>query len=601
MSEEWDLLRRITPEDEYAAALTLYRGGAVHPLEEENGVLRYAVDGEVRRLVRVGASGSLAGRCACDFFINVHRPCRHLAAALMHAISCGAVEELRRRRARENAPLLMGALQSALPTETPLSLEVTLRAAGAREPLRVSLRVGQERLYVVKSVAQFLQALQEKRRVSFGKGFTLEPEWMGFSGVDEKIIRLLQDAAYVAQLEGRLAQTGLDAKFLILPERFTRRLLQLLMAKPFRLTAGERTHRVPCVFAGQAELLFGVSLSGRELEIRAQMPKSLRPLDPEGEFVFCEGDVLRLPDAQRDIVRALCACSQGAQAFFRYDAAHTERVISELLPALERAGSVAIDGALAERLVRRPLSVRAYFDRDARLVVCRMVFRYGEEEINPFAPQAEREGRDDRLLMLRDADGERRALDLLAAYGFRMQRGRIVLSGQEEIYRFLTEGIYALRDAAEVYCSDEFKRMTPRRPNFSGVLRLQEGLLRLTLSENGEPEPEVYAILQALRERRRYVRLKDGAFLDLTDMDEWRDLAEAAAGAQDADDADDDGDAGSSRGVLQLASYRAAYMLSLLEGGRLPVAADDSVRQLVRSMDADGEPCPQPLAGQLRP
>ena len=98
-----------------------------------------------------------------------------------------------------------------------------------------------------------------------------------------------------------------------------------------------------------------------------------------------------------------------------HDAAHTERVISELLPALERAGSVAIDGALAERLVRRPLSVRAYFDRDARLVVCRMVFRYGEEEINPFAPQAEREGRDDRLLMLRDADGERRALDLLAA------------------------------------------------------------------------------------------------------------------------------------------------------------------------------------------
>ena len=598
MTEGLEMLRRITPDEEYNAALALYRAGGVHPLEEENGMLRYVVDGDPRRVVRVGTLSKLSGRCSCDFFGNVHKPCRHLAAAMMQAMASGAIEVMRRRRARENAALLMGTLQSALPMETPLQLEVTLRVIGETEPVRVSLRVGQERMYVVKSMAQFLAGLQSKTSMSFGKGFVLEPEWMGFEGVDEKIIRLLEDAAYVCQLEGHLAQTGLEAKYLTLPPRFMPRLMQLLMAKPFKISFGEEVDAIPCVFDGQAELLFGVAGSGREIEVRAQMPASLRPLDPDCRFVYCEGDVLRLPREQQGIVRVMLATGREGQASFRFDASQSTRVISELLPALERAGSVTLDGALAERIVRRPLNVRAYFDREDRIVVAKMVFRYGDEEIDPFAPPAPAVPGEENLLMLRDAAGERAALDQLAAAGFRMQKGRVVLAGQELIYRFLTEGIYALREAAEVYCSDEFKRMTPRKPHFTGTLRMQDGALQLELREDGEPAAEVLAILQALRDRKRYFRLGDGSFLDLTDMDEWRELAEAAA---DATQEDEEPEEGHARGIVEIASFRAAYMTSLLENGSLPVKADSSVTRFVHSMDEDGEPCPEPLGSLLRP
>jgi len=598
VTQEMEMLRRITPEEEYAAAQAIYRAGGVSSMDEEGGFLRYVVEGNPRRVVRVGTGSRLSGRCSCDFFGNVHKPCRHLAAAMMLAISSGAIEEMRRRRARENAGALMGTLQSALPMETPVNLEVTLRIIGAREPIRVCLRVGQERMYVVKSIAQFLDALVNKQSMPFGKGFVFEPEWMGFAGVDAKIISLLQDAAYVCRLEGNLAMTGLDAKFLTLPERFVPRMMQLLMARSFKLSFGEEVVHVPCVFEGQAELLFGVTKSGRELEIRAQMPKTLRALDRECRFVCCEGDVLRLPKAQRAIVRALLDAAQDGQAYFRFDAGQSVRVISELLPALERAGSVTIDGALAEQIVRRPLTVRAYFDREDRAVLCRMTFLYGEDEIDPFAPaQPPREG-EENLLMLRDSEGERAALDLLAGAGFRMQRGRVVLAGQEPIYKFLTEGIYALQKSAEVFCSEEFRRMTPRRPHFAGSLRMQDGALQLEMTEDGEPTPEIAAILQALRDRKRYFRLKDGAFLDLSDMEEWRELAEAAVGAGGADPAQD---APSQRGLLEIESYRAAYLVSLLEGGALPLKADASVRELVQSMDSEGEPCPEPLNGMLRP
>ncbi len=597
MAEEIELLRRITSEEEFIAAQAIYRAGGVRSMDEEGGFLRYVVDGNPRRVVRVGASGKLSGRCSCDFFGNVHKPCRHIAAAMMLAMATGAVEEMRRRRARENAGALMDTLQSALPMETPLELEVTLRVIGEHEPIRVCLRVGQERMYVVKSISQFFEALEKKETMAFGKGFVLEPQWMGFAGVDKKIIGLLQDAAYVCRLEGKLAATGLDAKFLSMPDRFVPRLMQLLMAKPFKISFGEEVVHIPGVFHGQAEMLFGVAGSGREIEIRAQIPRTMRALDPQGRYVYCEGDVLRLPREQQAIVRAILKAGQEGQASFRFDAAQSVRVISELLPSLERAGTVTIDGALAERIVRRPLKVKAYFDRDDRTVLCRMTFEYGDDSFDPFAPAQPPKEDEENLIMLRDSALERAALDLLAGSGFRMQKGRVILSGQEPIYKFLTEGIYAMQRTAEVYCSDEFRRMTPRKPSFTGSLRMQDGALQLEMTENGEPTPEIAAILQALRDRKRYFRLKDGSFLDLTDMEEWRELAEAAVGA----DAEPQDEAAGERGLLEIESYRAAYMMSLLEGGALPVSADTSVREMVRSMDQEGEPCPEPLGGMLRP
>ena len=62
------------------------------------------------------------------------------------------------------------------------------------------------------------------------------------------------------------------------------------------------------------ELLFAVYASGRELEVRAQMPRTMRLLDAGCAYVYCEGDVLHLPPSQREIVRVLMQAGSDAQA-----------------------------------------------------------------------------------------------------------------------------------------------------------------------------------------------------------------------------------------------------------------------------------------------
>ena len=60
------------------------------------------------------------------------------------------------------------------------------------------------------------------------------------------------------------------------------------------------------------------------------------------------------------------------------------------------------------------------------------------------------------------------------------------------------------------------------------------------MTENGEPAPEVVDILRALRDRKKYFRLKDGSFLDLSEMDEWREMAEAAVGSETGEPEDEE-------------------------------------------------------------
>ena len=55
----------------------------------------------------------------------------------------------------------------------------------------------------------------------------------------------------------------LEAKYLIIGDRFVTKLLQLLMARPFKISFGEEIIRIPCVFDGQAEMMFGVAARSR--------------------------------------------------------------------------------------------------------------------------------------------------------------------------------------------------------------------------------------------------------------------------------------------------------------------------------------------------
>ena len=114
------------------------------------------------------------------------------------------MEELLRRKAAAAGPKLLSAMERALPEDGTLHMEITLmyESEESREQprLRIGLRVGEDRLYVVRSIPQFIESMETRETLSFGKGFTFQPEWMHFTPAENRVLNILK-ALCLAQKE----------------------------------------------------------------------------------------------------------------------------------------------------------------------------------------------------------------------------------------------------------------------------------------------------------------------------------------------------------------------------------------------------------------
>ena len=160
------------------------------------------------------------------------------------------------------------------------------------------------------------------------------------------------------------------------------------------------------------------------------------------------------------------------------------------------------------------------------------------------------------------------------------------MTGQEAIFNFVSEGLQHLQELAEVYLSNDFKRMTPRKPKFAGKMRLNGSALELKFTQDDEPAQEILAIMEALARRRRYFRLKDGSFLDLSAMDEWLPLADSIFEAAQAEGAES---VAMGDDTIRLQAYRACYLQSLLESLGLPIEVDEKTQETVRLLTDPGK------------
>ena len=597
-------LRTLAGEEETRRGERLFRAGRVRIAERSARLLRCHVmdDGRYEVTIAADAASAASHRCTC-LQSQESGACRHIVAAMAACQEEGALEELIRRRAMTAGPKLMAAMDRTLPEEGTLRLTVRLIVepirpedeAIADQPCRLKLvlLIGEDRLYVVKSIPQMLEAMETGTPIEYGKGFTFHPEWMRFGPTENRILAILR-AMCLAQKEGGVVLRGAEQREMLLPAPFAEAILHELRALPFTIKDGDNLHAVKRVIQSRVPLHFRVSSDRRGLSVVGRFPKEFRPLTAACSFALVGDKVVHVEEAQRSILRVLYneQLAGGSQCQFDYPLREAARVIGELVPFLQMTAVVEIAEELQRQLIRLPLTARVYLDRagNGKDVVARVAFKYGDREIDPFdeQPLPESISRTEKLL-LRDAAAERQVLDALGAAGFTVSRAHVYLAGQEAIFEFVSQGVAKLQAISEVYLSNEFKRLAPRKPRFRGRMRMNGAALEFKFEQDGEPAQEIYAIMEAIARRRRYFRLKDGSFLDLSAMEEWQPLADSlyeAASVESIDFMQGGED------VLQLQAYRACYMESLLKGLELPVEVDESVRGTVRDLT---EPAAAPL------
>ncbi len=466
------------------------------------------------------------------------------------------------RRSKNINPLSVLS-SNILREKEPVRLEITL--THMKDGLSLSLRAGQDRLYVVRQMLRFLRDWHQKAPTVFSNRFTLEPSRMGF---DEKIEQLL-DYLYTLYCEKETPDHPpvRGGKTLAL-DRYAHLVLEKLEPLPFLLEIGENT--TPQEGISEEELPILCSLSGtlQELSAVIRVPGPLFRLTEDFRYVAFRGQVIRVNSNQRQLLAAIRRDLRGGEVTYSFAGPDTAVFLNETLPALYEAMAVAIQGDLEDRLVRLPLRITVYLDKIGRDVSARVLFCYGSYEINPFSREIP-----SGIFLYRDAAREGEVMHVLSNAGFHVREDIAVLHGTEAIYRFITEGTQKLSTYAEVFFSNEFKQMDPRKPHLTARMNVRGSGIVLTLLDGDTEIEELRPILRALQEKRDYFRFRDGTFLDLRGLDEWQSLAQAVSEADEEPHRQDDPE------VRPLAMYRAAYLNALVEKNHLPVSVSEEVTQ----------------------
>ena len=565
-------------EEEYQAGREIEENGWVRQTERGRDYVRYSVAGNPPRTVTV--TQEMNAVCDCPVYGKTGC-CRHLVAAWLTAEREKIPEAMLRYNAPERGQELSNLILTAMPAEPNLRMEVTLALPkNAGQPLRIGLRIGNEKQYVVRDIPAMLDAMETGESITYGRGLVFEPSWMRFAPEEERILAWLRKLLDARDSD----ESGANARMLRIPELYVPELMSMLQDKMFRVmdSAGKISvcKQIPEV---RLPLRFDVSLTPRGIHIVSRMPTDFRPLTRDCSWCFLGNRLISVEPEQRHLTAFLWEKQYDGKCILDYPLQGTEQVIGETLPYLKLRVAVEIHPDLKKRLVQRELKTAVYLDREDLNVSGRVEFAYGDITLNPFAPVAEKITLEKgEKLLLRDAEAEHVVLDLLANAGFRVRKDGLRLSGNDAVFAFVSEGVRKLQDVCEVYLSRDFRRIIPRRAALTGRLRMSGDQLELLLETDGEPTEEALELLEALSKRRRYFRLKTGEYLDLSDYGEWQEVAGNIYEAAVRDGSE------LNRDYISLRAYRACYLSSMLENSGVQIEQDESVRALSETLSGGG-------------
>lgn len=463
-----------------------------------------------------------------------------------------------------------------------------------RNNFSIEFRLGEEKLYVVKSIKDFIQNIDDIKVISFGKHFTFDPNQHFFSKIDKEIIKLAAELYGNEQTTAAInpyahnSTSAFKGKKLYISDATLMRLFDILKDKPFSFKFFDNEIRNIEILDKNLPIKFRLNNRDDNLVLNMDIKDSLYPLTRRGEYFFYEGRIYKPSEKQRQAFIPFfnsIVVKQHEDVVF--SSSEKERFVSEILPYVKTVGDVSIDPNLEQNFYQQELNSRVYFDKLDSGISARIEFCYGEETVDPFLPKLG-DSTNGRIL-IRDVENERVIMGLLEKAEFKIFKEKVYLEEEDKIFIFLNDILPELQKHSEVYYSDAFKRMTIKDPrSFSGRVRLSEGsdLLQFSFAFEGVGRDELQDIFSSIKEKKKYHRLKDGSFMPL----ETQEIIEVSEMLEhlhiSGSDLKDE--------MLELPKYRAMYLDKKLRESNLAniernIAFKQMVQNVLEPKDMDFE------------
>ena len=391
--------------------------------------------------------------------------------------------------------------------------------------LWLEFRFGLDKLYVVKNIGNFLQAMERgddwqlgtKNQVNLGNVRWGDEISAKIYALIQKYSRLEQ-GMFAAGSANRYYYMGthsylFDQKQFNLTDESLREFLAIMGDTSFDMRIENGDWEAVTTRQGNPRLVMELRENKGHGQLRIKDGEVLC-LSDDGQIVYKEGVIYQTDAKFARGFRPLKRTFDSSTAI-DINTADLAAFFGQVLPQMELAAEVEIAPKFQEQYVVQPLAAELYIDYEGDGIAVRPKFAYGDASFNPLV-EKEPPLRDGRKLV-RDERNEEELLLRLTHYGFQKMRDQLVQKDEERSYDFLVEELPNLPDWVEVFYSDAFanRPVRPMPKVTAGVSVNDTDLLEVTFNAKDLDFNELMEILDSYRQKRKYHRLKDKTFITL--------------------------------------------------------------------------------------
>ncbi|WP_018658826.1 DEAD/DEAH box helicase [Allofustis seminis] len=504
--------------------------------------------------------------CTCEAFEKYAGACEHVVASMAY-LNRYSIEELAqsqseaalvgdiKNRVQKNKMLLENLLENPYLNEIYdyqeiLQFEYILNMHQLpNQPIDAGLymRVGLDYLYVVHDFSTVLRFLINQREYSFGKQFSYHPQHHKIASSDMKLLVALNE---IDQLSQRYTNEGTNSNYgqspLVIPPAFVDKILTLMNeTNRGKIRWGYPPNSPTAI---RAEELYAIDIiKDEKIPVQLTIIKDnedykihLHPIGDDVPFIeFLEQTpYLRVNHSlfkikSKDIypLKKLLTTFDILKEEALYLNAHQlSEFLSLYWTTVKKYFHIQINDDIFQDMIESQFKTKIKIDYRNQKLTIEPTFSYGAVDVSPFQ-SASNEAQS--VLVVRDFQKEAEILNhILHLIGQVSQDSKgWYFADLADLSHFLYEDMIRLDTYYPVYLSDEVKKMI-YRPKESPKIFIERqagsNLLNIQFQMEDIPPHEMTKLLQMIKEKQRFYRLKTGQIIDL----EQKDLKELSQAMQ---------------------------------------------------------------------
>lgn len=415
-----------------------------------------------------------------------------------------------------------------------LALQVTVN-----EPLKsrqskafVGLYAGSSKMYKVSNTKKFIQDYYNHKEIRLGKEFRYIPEECQFEPTSAAVLAYLTEIYEIQETLGKTYYSNLfNRQELVVSQNMLCKLLRLAEGLHCDIILRDKKMENMEIMCSNPKLSMELQMEDEVLSLHDMGQEPIISICEDGS-ILCYQGCIYLPDMEflanlRPFFTTLFGKKQ-SELEFRGE--NMGSFIEKVLPVIKKTMNIQVPEKIKDHYIVEQLQPKLYFDidrsRQRPVLVVRMIFAYGEHEVNPL--QDEQKG---SYILVRDREEEEQLLRLMYDKHFSVRREQFVLTKEDEIFQLMTEGMQDLCRQFEVFYSKEYKANSIKKVGMlSAGIRLNTdiNLLEMDVDYGHIPKEELRDFFRSIKLKKKYYRLKSGAFVNLMtedkQIDELRDL-----------------------------------------------------------------------------